>query len=143
MIDHQKYIPLLNEDKDLINRFLIITNMPVSDAIVKGNERVIRARFSDGKFFFDEDRKIKLEDYLPRLAGVSFAKGLGTMADKAERLRTIVSELSKMPGYGECLKNADRTALLCKADLVTGMVHEFTELQGIIGYYYALRPWKT
>ena len=81
MIDHQKYIPLLNKDKDLINKFLIITNMPVSEAIVKGNERVIRARFSDGKFFFDEDRKIKLEDYIPRLAEVSFAKGLGTMAD--------------------------------------------------------------
>jgi glycyl-tRNA synthetase beta chain len=138
MIEHQKYIPLLNADSELINRFIIITNMPVSEAIVKGNERVIRARFSDGKFFFDEDRKVKLEDYLPRLAEVSFAKGLGTLADKAERLRTIVSELSKMPGYGESLKNADRTALLCKADLVTGMVHEFTELQGIIGYYYAL-----
>ncbi len=138
MIDHQKYIPLLDGNNELINKFLIITNMPVSGDIIYGNERVIMARFSDGKFFFDEDRNIKLEEYLPKLSEVSFAKGLGTLADKTERLRTISLEISDMIGYADYLKNADRTALLCKADLVTGMVHEFTELQGIIGYYYAL-----
>ncbi len=138
MIDHQKYIPLLNKENDLINKFLITTNMPVSGIIIHGNERVIKARFSDGKFFFDEDRKIRLDEYLPRLAEVLFGKGLGTLSEKTDRLQSITSELSNMIGYGNYLENALRTALLCKADLVTSMVYEFPELQGIIGYYYAL-----
>ncbi len=138
MIDHQKYIPLENREGDLIAKFLIITNTRPNDIIVNGNERVIRARFSDGKFFFDEDRRISLEDYVPKLANVLFAKGLGTLADKTGRLQEITTLIAGMTGYSDHIKNALRTALLCKADLVTNMVYEFPELQGIIGYYYAL-----
>jgi len=138
MIEHQKYIPLENSEGDLINRFLIITNIPSNTNIVNGNERVIRARLSDGKFFFDEDKKKKLEEYLPMLANVTYARGLGTLLDKVERIKFIVNEIANLIGYEDAIKNALRTATLCKADLVTSMVYEFPELQGIIGYYYAL-----
>ena len=138
MVEHQKYIPLEDNNGDLINRFIIITNTQPNNTIVKGNERVIRARFSDGKFFFDEDRKKKLEEYIPDLKNVLYAKGLGSVHDKAGRIQQITAVLSEIIGYNDALSFALRTAFLCKADLVSSMVYEFPELQGIIGYYYAL-----
>lgn len=143
MIEHQKYVPLEGKDGKLLNNFLIVTNTYPSDTIVKGNERVIRARFSDGKFFFDEDKKFKLEDFVPRLKDVSFAKGLGTLFDKVERMKKLVSILAEFCGFRSSEKSALRVAHLCKADLVTGMVGEFDELQGVMGYYYALKSGET
>ncbi len=138
MVDHQKFVPLEKDGGELINNFIIITNTTPNDAIVKGNERVIRARFSDGKFFWEEDRKKPLESCVGQLANVSFAKGLGTLLDKAGRMEKLAGILAKRAGYESCLANAGRVARLAKADLVTGMVGEFDELQGVMGYYYAL-----
>jgi glycyl-tRNA synthetase beta chain len=138
MIEHQKYIPLVDKEGDLLSRFLVITNVPPTPMIVDGNERVVRARFRDGKFFFDEDRRRSLEDRLPELGNVLFAKGLGSVADKVARIEKLVALLAKPLGMEAALPNAFRAAKLCKCDLVTGMVGEFPELQGVIGYYYAL-----
>jgi len=138
MVDHQKFVPLEKEDGTLLNKFLIVLNTFENPDIVRGNERVIRARFSDGRFFYDEDRKVKLEEYVPKLEGVMFARGLGTMKEKVERIIRLTEKLAKILKMEKFLENAKRVALLCKADLVTNMVYEFPELQGIIGYYYAL-----
>lgn len=138
MVEHQKYIPLVNSSGDLLNHFIIICNVPANETIVRGNERVIRARFSDGQFFFDEDRKKPLEEHLLGLKNVLYARGLGSMYDKVERLQKITAVISEMIGYDDALALALRSAYLCKADLVSNMVCEFTELQGVIGYYYAL-----
>ncbi|URA09602.1 glycine--tRNA ligase subunit beta [Thermospira aquatica] len=138
MIEHQKFIPLQKSDKTLVNRFLIVTNTHPNETIVAGNERVIRARFNDGKFFFDEDRKRSLESRLEELARVAFARNLGSLKDKTERLEKIVGILARYLGMEKDLPLAQMTARLCKTDLVTHMVYEFPELQGIVGYYYAL-----
>ncbi|MGC8765063.1 MAG: glycine--tRNA ligase subunit beta [Brevinematia bacterium] len=138
MVEHQKYIPLENESGELINKFLIVLNTIENPEIIRGNERVIRARFSDGKFFYDEDRKVKLETYLPRLGEVLFIKGLGSMKDKVERIKFLTEKISNIFGWQDVLNDALRTAILSKCDLVTNMVYEFPELQGVIGYYYAL-----
>lgn len=144
MVEHQKYVPLEDSSGKLARTFLVITNMPPSPQITAGNERVIRARFADGKFFYDEDRKRKLSDRLPELASVLFARDLGSLLDKTERIAANVRDLaalSQTDGNGLDFPNHADTAVsaarLCKADLVTGMVREFTELQGVIGYYYA------
>ncbi len=142
MIEHQKYIPLEDKNGNLLNKFLIVLNTFETKEIVKGNERVIRARFSDGKFFFDEDRKIKLIDYLPRLQDVLFIKGLGSMYDKVERIKSLTVMLCDIFGWNDVKEDALRVAMLSKCDLVTNMVYEFPELQGIIGYYYALATEK-
>ncbi|MCX7881764.1 MAG: glycine--tRNA ligase subunit beta [Brevinematales bacterium] len=138
MIEHQKFIPLQTKDKNLLNRFLIVTNTHPNETIVAGNERVIRARFNDGKFFFDEDRKRSLESRLEDLAQVSFAKNLGSLRDKTERLQKLTEILAAYLGMHKDIPLATLTAKLCKTDLVTHMVYEFPELQGIVGYYYAL-----
>ncbi|MEJ5283972.1 MAG: glycine--tRNA ligase subunit beta [Brevinematales bacterium] len=138
MIEHQKYIPLEGKDGKLLNKFLIVLNTFETPEIIKGNERVIRARFSDGKFFFDEDRKIKLIDYLPRLKDVLFIKGLGSMYDKVERIKALTIKIIEKFGWQDEKEDATRVATLAKCDLVTNMVYEFPELQGVIGYYYAL-----
>lgn len=141
MVEHQKYIPLEDKNGKLVNKFIIITNTEPSDTIVQGNERVIRSRFSDGKFFFDEDRKKKLSDYVPGLKTISFARELGTLEDKAERIAANVSTIASIAksglDLGASAEDAKKAARLCKADLTTNMVREFTELQGIIGSYYA------
>lgn len=137
MVEHQKYVPLEDMKGVLTHLFLITANIPSNPTIVGGNARVIRSRFSDGKFFFDEDRKKKLEDYLPRLSTVLYAKGLGTMMDKVERIQQITVAIAHQIGYGDAVANALRAAYLCKADLTSNMVNEFPELQGIIGGYYA------
>ena len=135
MKNNQKYFPLFNGDK-LANKFIVIANKEdVAGKIIKGNERVIKARLSDAKFFWDQDRKQKLEFYLPKLEQVIFHAKIGNMHDKVKH----VAELSKYIAniIGADAKAAQRAGYLCKADLVTGMVGEFAELQGIMGAYYA------
>jgi len=138
MIEHQKFIPLQRKDGSLVNRFLIVTNTHPNETIVAGNQRVISARFNDGKFFFDEDRKRTLESRLEELERVAFARNLGSLRDKTRRLEHLVEILARYLGMEQDVPLAKITARLCKTDLVTHMVYEFPELQGIVGYYYAL-----
>ncbi len=138
MIDHQMFIPLEEEKSGkLINSFLITANINPNENVVKGNERVIRARFSDGQFFYNEDRKTRLEAKIPQLQQVSFAKGLGSLLDKIERMKKLASHIAGQLNMKGVLPDAHRAIDLCKADLVTGMVGEFDELQGVMGRYYA------
>ena len=138
---HQKYFSLLNDDGRLAPRFVVVANTETKDngaSIVAGNERVLRARLSDAKFFWDQDRKKKLEDGLPKLADSIFHAKLGTMAEKVERITALAGELS--PHIPKCdADQAMRAAYLAKADLVTEMVYEFPELQGTMGRYYSLK----
>ncbi len=123
----------------LANRFILVSNLIAQDggkAITQGNERVVRARLSDAKFFWDQDRKVKLEDRLPELEGIIFHEKLGTQAERVERLKGLARELA--PIVGADPDKAERAAQLCKADLVTDMVGEFPDLQGLMGKYYAL-----
>ena len=138
MIDHQMFVPLEDRQGRLLNKFLITANIPSNKNVVKGNERVIRARFSDGKFFFDEDRKRSLESRVDDLERVSFAKGLGTLKDKVLRMQKLAIAIIGQLGMDALKENALKAVLLCKADLVTGMVGEFDELQGVMGSYYAV-----
>ena len=138
MRSHQKYFSLLKADGRLANRFLVVSNMEAADggkAIVAGNERVLRARLSDAKFFWDTDRKQTLESRLPKLAERLFYAKLGTMADKAERVRALARHIAQITGAD--VGQAERAARLAKADLSTEMVGEFPELQGVVGRYYA------
>ena len=135
---HQKYFALLDKAGRLAPHFLVVANITSADggkAIVAGNERVLRARLSDARFFWDQDRKERLDARLPKLAGRVFFEGLGTIADKVERVRELARLFAPHTGAAEAL--ADRAALLAKADLVTEMVGEFPELQGVMGRYYA------
>jgi len=139
MRSHQKYFALANDDGSLSPYFLITSNMKTDDdgkAIIAGNERVLRARFADARFFWDTDRKKPLSDWAEGLKTVTYHAKLGTVADKVERVKKLAIALA------EYVPNADknlvaRAAELCKADLVTGMVGEFAELQGTMGRYYA------
>ncbi len=139
MRTHQKYFALKNpKTNQLAPYFITIANIETSDqgaAIIAGNERVLRARLSDGRFFWDQDRKTSLEARLPALEKIVFHARLGTVAEKTARLETLAAELGDMLG-GEA-ESAGTAARLCKADLVSGMVYEFPELQGIMGGYYA------
>ncbi len=135
---HQKYFALLNADGSLARQFALVANMETTDAgatIVAGNERVLRARLSDAKFFWDLDRKTKLADRLPALAQRVFHAKLGTMAQKVERLEKLSAFIATKLGADAAA--ASRAAKLAKADLSSGMVGEFPELQGIMGRYYA------
>lgn len=135
---HQKYFPIWDKEEKLLPCFITVSNMPAAEGneIQKGNERVLRARLEDARFFYDEDRKKKLEDFVEPLKGVVFQKKLGTVFEKVSR----VTELSGILANQVCPqkeKHAKRAAELCKADLVSQMVFEFPELQGIMGGYYA------
>ncbi len=136
MAVHQRYFALYKNDK-LINKFITIANYVGTDFsnIKAGNERVIIARLDDAIFFFNEDTKKPFVDYVENLKGVTFQKGLGSVYDKTQRIRTIAKNISNSIGYSS--DAIDRTALLCKADLTTSLVFEFTELQGYIGSDYA------
>ncbi|WP_165170463.1 glycine--tRNA ligase subunit beta [Adlercreutzia sp. ZJ242] len=141
MLVHQRYFPLFNADGTLANKFLITSNGdPAFEAnIVDGNERVVAARLYDAKFFYDEDCKRPLADYVERLDEVVFQESLGTMRAKADRIVRVATHLAadaQLPAADAA--DAARAALLCKADLVTGAVVEFTSVQGVMGYYYAL-----
>jgi glycyl-tRNA synthetase beta chain len=137
MQQNQKYFALARGDGALANRFLVVSNTPAADpsAIVRGNERVLRARLADAKFFYDQDRKAPLASRVPRLAGIVYHHRLGTLGDRVARLRALASAIAAAMRADVAL--ADRAALLAKADLVTDMVGEFPELQGTMGRYYA------
>ena len=122
----------------LANRFVVVSNMVAADGgkeIVAGNERVLRARLSDAKFFWDKDRQIKLADRVSHLNGIVFHAKLGTQDDRVERIEALAGEIAQK--IGADVVKAKRAARLCKADLTTGVVGEFPELQGIMGSYYA------
>lgn len=140
MREHQRYFPVLDEDGNLLNKFITVRNGGSEhlDIVTHGNERVLRARLSDAEFFFNEDRATKLEDRLEKLKTVSFQEGLGNMYDKSERLVKMAEMLRFAINTPVDEEELRRCALLCKTDLVTGMVIEFTELQGIMGREYAL-----
>ena len=146
MVSHQRYFPVHSADNpdQLIARFITISNgdPDKSRLISAGNGRVIRARLSDGKFFYDSDRAVHLETFLPLLEKVTFQADLGSVAEKVERIRAIaksvIASISNLELLEADLTLIDRTAQLAKADLVTQMVKEFPELQGQMGYYYAL-----
>ena len=136
MAVHQRYFAL-HKDGKLINKFITMTNY-IGDEfsnIKAGNVRVIKARLDDAVFFFNEDTKKPLVDYVEALKGVTFQKGMGSVYDKTQRIITLSKDIAKSLGIDS--KTIERTALLCKADLTTQLVFEFTELQGFIGADYA------
>jgi glycyl-tRNA synthetase beta chain len=134
---NQKYFPLLDAAGKLTNKFLIVSNISPEDAsaVVGGNERVVRPRLADAKFFFDQDRRKTLESRVPGLARVVYHNKLGSQGERVERVRAIARWVAEK--LNADVKLADRAALLAKADLLTDMVGEFPELQGIMGGYYA------
>jgi len=139
MKEHQKYFAVRGADGVLLPNFLVVSNNPPSAYVKAGNERVITARFNDARFFFDEDRKSKLADKVDSLKSVLFHKELGSIYDKVERMRFISAHLAGVLGLdAEMAQRIDRAAYLCKADLNTAMVFEFTSLQGKMGRIYAL-----
>ena len=137
---HLRHFTTTKADGSLANRFIVVANNVARDGgkvIVEGNERVLRARLSDAKFFWDQDRKSTLESRLPRLKQVVFHAKLGTQAERVERIVSLAGDIAKaVPGADAAA--VEQAARLCKADLVTGMVGEFPELQGVMGRYYAL-----
>ena len=137
MRDHQRYFPVKNSDGALMNLFITIRNggKDYLEIVQHGNERVLKARLEDAQFFFNEDRKKSLADHREKLKTVVFQEGLGTVYEKTERLVNLVEKISAMLGVDPT--NSVRAAELSKADLVTGMVTEFTELQGVMGREYA------
>ena len=137
---NQKYFPLLDAEGKLSNKFLVISNISPDDpsAVISGNERVVRPRLADAKFFFDQDRKKSLESRVPGLAKVVYHNKLGTQSERLQRVTAIARLVAEQIGGNELALRAERAALLTKADLLTDMVGEFPELQGIMGRYYAL-----
>ena len=139
MAKHQRYLALETTDGDLAPHFIVVANIEASDggAVIAGNERVLRARLADAKFFWDQDRKTPLAAYAPRLGDIAFHRKLGSLDQKADRVQALAVEIA---GF---IEGADKdqvrsAARLAKADLVTGMVGEFPGLQGLMGRYYAL-----
>ena len=140
MLMHQRYFPLYDADGKLTNRFIVVSNGDPACAatIADGNERVVRARLSDAKFFYEEDLKRPLEAYVERLDEVVFQESLGTMRAKAERITALARHLAADAGLSAAdAAVAERAAHLAKADLVTSAVVEFTSVQGVMGSYYA------
>ncbi len=137
---NQKYFPLLDAAGKLTNQFLLVSNITPEDAslVVGGNERVVRPRLADAKFFFDQDRKKTLASRVEGLGKVVYHNKLGTQGERVERVRTIAKAIAQQLGDSALVQQADQAALLAKTDLVTDMVGEFPELQGTMGRYYAL-----
>ena len=139
MRTHQKYFSVLNPDGSMAPNFIVVSNQVASDggaAIVEGNQRVLRARLSDAQFFWDQDRKTTLASRAPKLKDIVFHAKLGTVEDKVARIVSLAGYLAKYTGADQA--QAIAAAELCKCDLVTGMVYEIPEVQGVIGRYYAL-----
>lgn len=136
---NQKYFPLLDTDGKLTNRFLIVANITPADPgqIIAGNERVIRSRLADAKFFFDHDRKRTLASRLPDLDKVIYHHQLGSQGERTRYVQTLARIIGRLLGDDNLAGQADQAAMLAKADLLTDMVGEFPELQGIMGRYYA------
>lgn len=146
MLVHQRYFPLYDKDGKLTNRFIVVSNgdPACAETIVDGNERVVRARLYDAKFFYDEDLKQPLESYVDHLGKVVFQEKLGTMLDKTNRIQRLADHLAEDAGLaGQDLSDVERAARLCKADLVTSAVVEFTSVQGVMGSYYAAASGET
>ncbi|MFR2917953.1 MAG: glycine--tRNA ligase subunit beta [Eggerthellaceae bacterium] len=146
MLVHQRYFPLYDKDDKLTNRFIVVSNgdPACAETIVDGNERVVRARLYDAKFFYDEDLKQPLESYVDHLGEVVFQEKLGTMLDKTNRIQRLADHLAEDAGLaGQDLSDVERAARLCKADLVTSAVVEFTSVQGVMGSYYAAASGET
>lgn len=142
MKEHQRYFPVLDDKKRLLPYFITVRNGndEYIDMVRKGNEKVLEARLEDAKFFYFEDTKKPLEDYVDSLKGIVFQEKLGTLYDKTIRVTKLASKIGEYLEVGEeTRKNIQRAGYLSKADLVTNMVDEFTELQGIMGREYALK----
>ena len=137
---NQKYFPLLDANGKLTHQFLIVSNIQPADAsaVIGGNERVVRPRLADAKFFFDQDRKKTLESRVEGLGKVVYHNKLGTQGERVERVRAIAKAIAQQLGDAQLVVQADLAAKLAKTDLVTDMVGEFPELQGTMGRYYAL-----
>ncbi|MCZ2497128.1 glycine--tRNA ligase subunit beta [Xylophilus sp. Kf1] len=137
---NQKYFPLLDAEGRLSHRFLVVSNIAPADAgaVIGGNERVVRPRLADAKFFFDQDRRKTLASRIESLGRVVYHNRLGTQGERVERVRAIARAVATQLGDAALAERADRAALLAKGDLVTDMVGEFPELQGTMGRYYAL-----
>jgi glycyl-tRNA synthetase beta chain len=142
---NQKYFPLLDASGKLTHQFLIVSNIRPLDAsrVIQGNERVVRPRLADAKFFFDQDRKKTLASRVPQLAKVVYHGKLGSQGERTERVRAIAKAVALQVGGSALAEQADRAALLAKADLLTDMVGEFPELQGVMGGYYARHDGET
>ncbi|BAY15958.1 glycyl-tRNA synthetase subunit beta [Anabaenopsis circularis NIES-21] len=143
MVSHQRYFPVFQTEnhKELLPNFITVSNgdPAKSDIIAKGNERVIRARLADGQFFYNADIAKPLESFLPQLEKVTFQEDLGSLRAKVNRIVNIAEQIATQLGLSATdSQNIQRAALLCKADLVSQMVYEFPELQGIMGQKYAL-----
>jgi glycyl-tRNA synthetase beta chain len=138
MRKNQKYFPLFSAEGKLLPKFLIVSNMRVADPrhIIGGNERVVRPRLEDARFFFHQDRKVRLEARVPQLAKVVYHNKLGSQLERVERIQLLAGRIAR--DFGADAMLAERAAWLSKADLLTGMVGEFPELQGTMGRYYAL-----
>ncbi|HUQ26856.1 MAG TPA: glycine--tRNA ligase subunit beta [Burkholderiales bacterium] len=138
MRQNQKYFPLFDAGGKLLPKFLIVSNMKVADPrhIIGGNQRVVRPRLEDARFFYDQDRKTRLETRVPQLAKVVYHNKLGTQLERMERVKLLAGKIARVLGADVLL--TERAAELAKADLLTGMVGEFPELQGVMGRYYAL-----
>ncbi len=136
---NQKYFPLLDAQGRLTNRFLVVSNIAPTDAsrVIEGNERVVRPRLADAKFFFDQDRKKSLAARVPDLARVVYHQKLGTQGERALRVQALAQVIAQQIGGAALAAAAGRAAQLAKADLLTDMVGEFPELQGVMGGYYA------
>lgn len=138
MRQNQKYFPLFDGTGKLSHRFLIVSNMQVADPvhIISGNQRVVRPRLEDARFFYNQDRKERLETRVPRLEKVVYHNKLGTQLQRVERVQLLAGKIARLLNADAA--QAERAAWLAKADLVTDMVGEFPELQGVMGRYYAL-----
>ncbi|SHI23680.1 glycine--tRNA ligase subunit beta [Ferrimonas marina] len=133
----QKYFPVYDADGKLLPKFIFVSNIESKDPrqVIEGNEKVVRPRLADAEFFFNTDKKQKLIDQLPRLESVLFQKQLGTLKDKTDRIQGMAAHVAKLIGANE--EHASRAGLLSKCDLMTNMVFEFTDTQGIMGMHYA------
>jgi len=143
---NQKYFPLLDSAGRLTHQFLVVSNIRPIDAsrVIEGNERVVRPRLADAKFFFDQDRKRTLESRVAGLDKVVYHGKLGTQGERSQRVRAIARAIATQAhGHDKVIVEADRAAMLAKADLLTDMVGEFPELQGVMGAYYALHDGET
>ncbi|PRO65112.1 glycine--tRNA ligase subunit beta [Alkalicoccus urumqiensis] len=141
MREHQRYFPVMDKNNVILPHFVTVRNGDHRhlDNVRRGNEKVLRARLADAEFFYQEDKKQPLEARLPKLSSIVYHEELGTLAEKTARIRTAAAELAQAAGTDERTRaKADRAAALSKADLVTHMVDEFPELEGLMGEYYAL-----
>lgn len=134
----QKYFPIYDKDGKLLPHFIFVSNINPDDptAIIEGNEKVVRPRLSDAEFFFNTDKKQRLEDLLPRLETVLFQQQLGTLLDQTKRIQSLAGEIASQIEADKA--KAERAGLLSKCDLMTNMVFEFTDTQGVMGMHYAL-----